>query len=49
VSTKEIKMKRPGASTLSKLPDSQCARAIASKEIGGNIAVGANDGTVTIR
>ena len=43
------KAKRGGASTLSELPDSQCARAVAYNPTNKHLAVGHNDGTLTIR
>lgn len=49
VCDEERKVKRGGASTLSSKADSQCARALAYNPNNGHIAVGHNDGTVTIR
>ncbi len=43
------KTKRGGASSLTKMADSQCARAVAYNPQSGHIAVGHNDGTLTIR
>lgn len=43
------KVKRGGASTLSTLPDSQCSRAIDYNYRNKHVAVGHNDGTLTIR
>lgn len=43
------KAKRGGASSLTELPDSQCARAVAINHRNGHVAVGHNDGTLTIR
>ena len=34
---------------MSSMPDSQCARALAYNRVSGNVAVGHNDGTLTIR
>lgn len=42
-------LKRRGASSLTQFPDSQCARACAFNKANGHIAVGHNDGTLTIR
>lgn len=47
VSDKRKKAARGGASTLSKLPDSQCSRAVAVNS--DYLAIAANDGTVHIR
>ena len=49
VSNESRKARRGGASTLSKLPDSQCSRALAYNPSNGHLAVGHNDGTLTIR
>ena len=49
VSTEARKVKRAGASTLSKFPDSQCSRAVAVNPSNGHVAVGHNDGTLTLR
>jgi WD40 repeat protein len=43
------KVKRGGASTLSTFADSKCSRALAYNSSNGHIAVGHNDGTLTIR
>jgi WD40 repeat protein len=43
------KVKRGGASTLSTLPDSKCSRAVAYNPTNGHVAVGHNDGTLTVR
>jgi WD40 repeat protein len=43
------KVKRGGASSLTVFADSQCARALAYNPSNGHIAVGHNDGTLTIR
>ncbi len=50
-SISEYNKKAPagGASSLTKQPDSKCARAIDINESNGNIAVGHNNGWVTIR
>lgn len=42
-------LKRRGASSLTQFPDSQCARAIAYCPQKGHVAVGHNDGVLTIR
>lgn len=47
VTDRKANSKRGGASTLSLLKDSQCARAVAV--CGGDVAVGANDGCVIIK
>lgn len=49
VSKEARKVKRGGASTLSTFPDSQCSRALAYNSKNGHVAVGHNDGTLTIR
>lgn len=49
VSDKDAKSKKGGASTLSDLAPSKCARALAFNPTNGHLAVGANDGTVSIR
>ncbi len=49
VSTTARALKRRGASSLSQFPDSQCARAVAYNPSNGHVAVGHNDGTLTIR
>ena len=49
ISTENRKAPKGGASSLTELPDSQCARAVAYNPKNQNIAVGHNDGTVTIR
>ena len=49
VNTVAHSLKRRGASSLTSFPDSQCARAIAFNKSNGHIAVGHNDGTLTIR
>ena len=43
------KVKRGGASSLTTFADSQCARAVAFCPQTGHVAVGHNDGTLTIR
>jgi WD40 repeat protein len=43
------KAPKGGASSLTELPDSQCARSVAYNPTNGHIAVGHNDGTLTIR
>ena len=47
VSERKAKAKRGGASTLSKLPDSQCSRAVTCNDEW--IAIAGNDGAVSIR
>lgn len=42
-------LKRRGASSLTQFPDSQCARAVTFNRTNGHVAVGHNDGTLTIR
>jgi len=49
ISSKSRKPPKGGASTLSDLPPSQCARAVAYNKKNGHIAVGQNDGTLSIR
>ena len=49
VSSAQRKVKRGGASTLSTFPDSQCSRAVACNPTNGHVAVGHNDGTLTVR
>lgn len=49
LSSDSRKAPRGGASSLTELPDSQCARAVAYNQKNGHIAVGHNDGTLTIR
>ena len=49
VSNEAHSLKRRGASTLSTLADSQCARAISYNPDNGHVAVGHNDGTLSIR
>jgi WD40 repeat protein len=43
------KAKRGGASSLTELPDSQCSRALAYNAKKSHLAVGHNDGTLTVR
>jgi WD40 repeat protein len=43
------KVKRGGASSLTTFADSQCARAVAVCPQNGHVAVGHNDGTLTVR
>jgi len=43
------KVKRGGASSLTDMADSQCARAVAYNKTTKHVAVGHNDGTMTIR
>jgi WD40 repeat protein len=49
VSDKHVVLKRRGASSLTSFPDSKCARSIAYNPTNGHVAVGHNDGTLTIR
>ena len=49
ISTETRKAPKGGASSLTELPDSQCARAGAVNAHNGHVAVGHNDGTLTIR
>ena len=49
VCNEDRKVKRGGASTMSTFPDSKCSRAVAFNPTNGHIAVGHNDGTLTIR
>ena len=49
VSEESKKSKRGGASTLSTLPPSKCARAVAVNNLNGHVAVASNSGLVTIR
>jgi WD40 repeat protein len=49
ISNESRKAPKGGASSLTELPDSQCARAVAVNPSNGYVAVGHNDGTLTIR
>lgn len=49
ISNESRKAKRGGASSLTELPDSQCARGLAYNPKNHHVAVGHNDGTLTIR
>lgn len=49
ISSESRKAPKGGASSLTELPDSQCARAVAVNPKNGHVAVGHNDGTLTIR
>ena len=49
ISSESRKAPRGGASSLTELPDSQCARAVAVNPKNGHVAIGHNDGTLTIR
>jgi WD40 repeat protein len=49
ISTTSRKAPRGGASSLTNLPDSQCARAVAYNHTNMHLAVGHNDGTMTVR
>jgi WD40 repeat protein len=49
ISNESRKAPKGGASSLTTLPDSQCARGVAYNPVNGQVAVGHNDGTLTIR
>lgn len=49
ISNENRQAPKGGASTLSELPASQCARAVAVNSKNGHVAVAHNDGTLTIR
>lgn len=49
VSSEVRKAPKGGASSLTELPDSQCSRAVAVNPTNGHVAIGHNDGTLTIR
>jgi WD40 repeat protein len=49
VSSTARALKRRGASSLTQFPDSQCARAVTYNPTNGHVAVGHNDGTLTVR
>lgn len=49
ISSQSRKAPKGGASSLTSLPDSQCARAVAFNPKNGHVAVGHNDGTLTVR
>jgi WD40 repeat protein len=49
ISSESRKAPKGGASSLTTLPDSQCARAVAYNPKNGHIAVGHNDGGLSIR
>jgi WD40 repeat protein len=49
ISSEARKVKRRGASSLTQFADSQCSRAIAYNPGNGQVAIGHNDGTLTIR
>jgi len=49
ISSDSRKAPRGGASSLTELPDSQCSRSVAYNPHNGHVAVGHNDGTLTIR
>ncbi len=49
ICNEDRKVKRGGASTLSTFADSKCSRAIAVNKVNGHVAIGHNDGTLTIR
>lgn len=49
ISSESRKAPKGGASSLTELPDSQCARAVAYNPQNGHIAIGHNDGTLSVR
>jgi WD40 repeat protein len=49
ISSETRKAPKGGASSLTELPDSQCARAVAYNSSNGHVAVGHNDGSLSIR
>jgi len=49
ICTEQRKVSRGGASSLTKMADSQCSRAVCFNASNGHVAVGHNDGTLTIR
>ena len=49
ISSESRKAPKGGASSLTELPDSQCARSVAYNPTNGHVAVGQNDGTLSIR
>lgn len=49
ISSESRKAPKGGASSLTDLPDSQCSRAVAVNPTNGHVAIGHNDGTLTIR
>ena len=49
IGDKKGPMLKRGASTMSTLPPNQCSRAVAYNPINGHIAVGHNNGMVSIR
>ena len=49
ISNEERKAPKGGASSMTTLAASKCARAVAYNQSNGHIAVGHNDGTLTIR
>lgn len=49
ICNEDRRVKRRGASTLSQFADSKCARAVAYNPQNGHLAVGHNDGTMTVR
>lgn len=49
ISAQDRKAPKGGASSLTELADSKCARAVAYNPVNGHVAVGCNDGTLQIR
>lgn len=49
ISDTDRKPPKGGASTLSDLAPSKCARAVAYNQSNGHLAIGHNDGTLTIK
>ena len=49
ISNESRKAPQGGASSLTELPDSQCSRAVSYNRVNGHVAIGHNDGTLTIR
>lgn len=49
ISSESRKAPKGGASSLTDLPDSQCARAVAYNPHNQHVAIGHNDGTLSIR
>jgi len=49
ICTEARKAKRGGASSLTDAPDSQCSRGVCWNKANNHVAVGHNDGTLTIR
>ena len=49
ISSEVRKVRRGGASSLTTFADSQCSRAVAYNPANGHVAIGHNDGTLTVR